>query len=70
MATYNVEYNADIVLDKVFGGWNVWHGGDCIANVEGVARDLIILGANLRKMTVFDTVADQYVTGTSDQLDR
>lgn len=64
----NDAYRADIVIQPEIGGFSVWQHNKVIANVSPAGADLIAAGASASKLSVYDTTAKQFLTGTLDQL--
>lgn len=66
----NLQFNADIVIEPRDGDFAIWQDGTIIAAVTSEGRTLIVAGASARKLSVYDVAAEQYLTGTIDQLFR
>lgn len=64
----NTKHNADIVITGHPAGYVIWQNNNVIGNVNSAVLDLIVAGASARKLSVYDTEAGQFLTGTLDQL--
>lgn len=69
-ATLFTACNADIVVGTKLdsSGYEVFHDGLCVGEVDHTLRDLIVAGAAVRGWSVFDATGRQYLAGTLDQL--